>query len=360
MIYDDANRLSGVTGAGLSASYGYNGLGDRLRQVINGQTTDFSMDLNRGLTQVLSDGTNTYLYGNARLGQESVSGMAYYLADTLGSVRQLVDGSGVSLSRAYEPYGEELSSSGSGTTSYGFTGEYYDTETKLIHLRARYYSPATGRFISQDAWDGNTKQPMSYIAWLYAYANPVNWTDPTGAKPIPDDEYGWSHSCNPLVGNDRWACEKIIRGISPYASLPNGLESIIYYVRDECTLQDLVGPFAKAVKPYQGTPTAYGYWYHWLLEFVPGWWNSQGKHHVSALKVATLSFSEETGTGTPQFEYAAAEAFGRKIWDPSHGFYNAIGGRSSVWGEWMQVSTPTVSRLKVGWIATTHSMGLGL
>jgi len=39
------------------------------------------MDLNRGLHQVLSDGSYTYLYAHARLGQESAAGMEYYLSD---------------------------------------------------------------------------------------------------------------------------------------------------------------------------------------------------------------------------------------------------------------------------------------
>ena len=35
----------------------YNGLGDRLRQTVNGAPIDYSLDLAAGLTQVLSDGT---------------------------------------------------------------------------------------------------------------------------------------------------------------------------------------------------------------------------------------------------------------------------------------------------------------
>lgn len=49
------------------ASYVYNGLNDRLQETVNGSTTTFSMDLNAGLTQALSDGTNTYIYGVDRI-----------------------------------------------------------------------------------------------------------------------------------------------------------------------------------------------------------------------------------------------------------------------------------------------------
>jgi hypothetical protein len=36
---------------------------------VNGNPTTFTMDLNTGLTQALSDGTNTYIYGNGRIAQ---------------------------------------------------------------------------------------------------------------------------------------------------------------------------------------------------------------------------------------------------------------------------------------------------
>jgi len=43
----------------------------------------------------------------------------------LGSVRQLADADGqVNLAQSYRPFGEALSSSGEGATSYGFAGEY--------------------------------------------------------------------------------------------------------------------------------------------------------------------------------------------------------------------------------------------
>ena len=49
---------------------------------------------------------------------------AYHNHDALGSLRQLTDSDGtVTLTKSYLPYGDELSSSGMGTSSYGFTGE---------------------------------------------------------------------------------------------------------------------------------------------------------------------------------------------------------------------------------------------
>jgi RHS repeat-associated protein len=101
------------------------------------------------------------------------------MGDALGSVRQLVDGSGnVVLAKDYEPYGEVMNSAGTASTPYGFTNEY--TSQGLIYLRARYYNPSIARFMTKASWGGNISQPLSYNAWLYVNSNPINYTDPSG------------------------------------------------------------------------------------------------------------------------------------------------------------------------------------
>ena len=77
-----------------------------MQQTLNGNTTTYVLDLNAGLTQVLSDGSNTYLYGLNRIGEQQPGGFVYHLPDALGSVRQLTNASrAVTLARSYEPYG---------------------------------------------------------------------------------------------------------------------------------------------------------------------------------------------------------------------------------------------------------------
>lgn len=125
--YDTANRLISVLGPSSSVTYAYNGLGDRLQETVNGVTTTFTMDLNTGLTQALSDGTHEYLYGAGRIAQLDTGTLdtEYYLTDALGSVRQLTDSTGaVTLARTYDPYGKVKTTSGSSSSSYGFTAEY--------------------------------------------------------------------------------------------------------------------------------------------------------------------------------------------------------------------------------------------
>ncbi len=191
--YDSANRLSAVEKGAYNASYAYNGLGDRVRQTANGVTTQYTLDLNSGLTQVLTENTpggygdETYLYGLARLAQVSAESTEYFAADALGSVRQLTDANAdVTLQRSYTPYGEILRASGTGKTNYGFTGESFDPQTGLAYLRARYYSAGQGRFISKDTWAGDANLPLSYNRWAYGYDNPVRFVDPSGYKAKED------------------------------------------------------------------------------------------------------------------------------------------------------------------------------
>jgi hypothetical protein len=94
--YDQANRLKAVSGQPSAVSFSYNGLGDRLSQTVGGTQTRYALDpstslragLNAGLTQVLSDGSSAYLYGNGRIAQYQTAMHAFssFGADALGSV----------------------------------------------------------------------------------------------------------------------------------------------------------------------------------------------------------------------------------------------------------------------------------
>jgi hypothetical protein len=49
-----------------------------------------------------------------------------------------------------------------------------------VYLRARYYSPATGRFITKDSWQGDYYRPLSLNRWMYVEGNPIKFTDASG------------------------------------------------------------------------------------------------------------------------------------------------------------------------------------
>jgi RHS repeat-associated protein len=60
------------------------------------------------------------------------------------------------------------------------SGEQYDPDLGLYYLRARYYNPNTGRFLSRDPEDGDPFDPKTLHKYLYAGGDPVNAIDPTG------------------------------------------------------------------------------------------------------------------------------------------------------------------------------------
>jgi len=60
------------------------------------------------------------------------------------------------------------------------SGEQYDSDLSLYYLRARYYNPATGRFLSRDPENGNTIDPSSLHKYLYGGGDPINRIDPSG------------------------------------------------------------------------------------------------------------------------------------------------------------------------------------
>jgi RHS repeat-associated protein len=140
------------------------------------------MDFNTGLTQVLTDGTNTYTYGLGRLSQQSGSTAEYFLGDALGSVRQLTDQYGeLAYAQSYDPYGAVRDTTQlipDTSSAYGYTGEQQSGD--MVYLRARYYNPADGRFMSRDTWGGDANRPMSMNRWMYVEGNPINRTDPSG------------------------------------------------------------------------------------------------------------------------------------------------------------------------------------
>jgi RHS repeat-associated protein len=61
-----------------------------------------------------------------------------------------------------------------------YRGEQFDSDLNLYYLRARYYNPQTGRFLSRDPEDGKSTDPKTLHKYLYAGGDPVNSVDPSG------------------------------------------------------------------------------------------------------------------------------------------------------------------------------------
>lgn len=91
-----------------------------------------------------------------------------------GSTTALTDGSGNSVaSYGYDVFGALRSQSGSSDNFWLFTGEQHDADSGMYYLRARYYDPAIGRFLSQDPLGAGHP-------YVYGSNNPVRYVDPLG------------------------------------------------------------------------------------------------------------------------------------------------------------------------------------
>ncbi|MCR4407858.1 MAG: RHS repeat-associated core domain-containing protein [Anaerolineae bacterium] len=101
--------------------------------------------------------------------------------DGLGSVRLVVDGDTRQIvdTYRYAPFGSLLAG-GTSDNSFKFTGQQQDASTGLYYLRARWYDPATGRFLTRDPVPGLAALPQTQHPYVYVGKNPVNLIDPAG------------------------------------------------------------------------------------------------------------------------------------------------------------------------------------
>jgi RHS repeat-associated protein len=184
--WNKENRLVGVTGSNLSVSYAYDADGVRVSKTVNGVTTEYLVDKNRDYAQVLEERVNdaltaSYVYGLDLISQERGNADSFYLVDGLGSTRGLTNASGVVTDTyAYDAFGNSIASAGGTANNYLFAGEQFDPNLGDYYLRQRYYNSGVGRFTRRDAYEGSLEDPMSLHKYLYAHANPVTYTDPSG------------------------------------------------------------------------------------------------------------------------------------------------------------------------------------
>ena len=69
------------------------------------------------------------------------------------------------------------------TNPFRYRGYYYDNETGLYYLNARYYDPSIGRFISLDVLsilDETKSQINGLNLYMYCNNNPIMYVDPSG------------------------------------------------------------------------------------------------------------------------------------------------------------------------------------
>mgnify|MGYP000924390666 CR=1 FL=1 len=86
----------------------------------------------------------------------------------------------VTKSYDYDAYGNEKNPDAADANPFRYCGEYFDKETGTYYLRARYYAPGIGRFISEDSYWGKDNDPLSLNLYTYCENEPINRIDPSG------------------------------------------------------------------------------------------------------------------------------------------------------------------------------------
>jgi len=107
--------------------------------------------------------------------------LTYYGYDGGGSVRQLFNPAGaVTDTYAYDTFGNTVARTGSTLNEFQYRGEQFDSTLGMYNLRARYYVPRTGRFLTQDTDTGVLGRPVTQHKYIYAYNDAVGFSDPSG------------------------------------------------------------------------------------------------------------------------------------------------------------------------------------
>ncbi len=205
--YDHRNRMTQIVeedSGGVQVAlteYAYDALNRRVRKVVNGVATQYVY--NRGaiwadldeagsvLARYLSGDLVDQRFGRIRTGEAP----EWYLTDALGTVHDVQGSDGTVLSHTtYSAFGEIIGQTGPmHADRFGFTGREHDTESGLLFLRARYYSPRLGRFMSEDplgigSGDANLSR--------YAFNSPQDLSDPLGLSAL----IGYAARVGRLIG----------------------------------------------------------------------------------------------------------------------------------------------------------------
>ena len=181
--FDAAHRLVGSTGS-VPCQYFYDGSNNRLKAIRNGVTTKYIHDASGNLLAE-ADENNTilryYIYGKGLMATVTASGDFYcYHFDANANTIAMTDmGQNIVNAYAYTPFGLIANELETIDQPFKFVGQFgVMTEPNgLYYMRARYYDPQVGRFISEDPIGFEGGDVNLYV---YASNNPILFIDPWG------------------------------------------------------------------------------------------------------------------------------------------------------------------------------------
>ncbi|MBW7477851.1 hypothetical protein K0T92_24380, partial [Paenibacillus oenotherae] len=105
----------------------------------------------------------------------------------------------------YDLWGNPLTTTEGVENPFRYSGEMWDQSAGLQYLRARWYDPSMGQFISKDTYEGQIDNPLTMNLYTYVHNNPSKFIDPSGhvVETIVDiASIGWS--AYELYENPSW------------------------------------------------------------------------------------------------------------------------------------------------------------
>ncbi|GAA3044286.1 RHS repeat-associated core domain-containing protein [Actinokineospora globicatena] len=199
LTWDAEGSLASDTAGGQTTTFLYTAEGERLLRRDPTHTTlylgDTELRCNRAAGTVT--GTRYYTFADRVIGARTAAGVTWFSADHHGTSHFAVDAVTLDVQRKrYLPFG---GSRGTAPTAWpgerSFVNGTTDASTGLVHLGAREYDAATGRFISVDPVLDVT-DPQQMNGYAYANGNPVTLSDPGGEFSdcgCASDRYGYDN-----------------------------------------------------------------------------------------------------------------------------------------------------------------------
>ena len=183
--YNARNELVSSFAGKNKMTYEYDADGLRTVKKNKKEATYFIWDGDQIVMELDKDGKvqkryirgNNLIYSDTGKGTEPVT-FAY---NPHGDVVQLLNEKGtVTKLYTYDAFGSEVKPQKKDDNPYRYSGEYYDKETDMLYLRARYYDAGVGRFLTADSYTGEEDDPLSLNLYTYCNNDSVNMTDPSG------------------------------------------------------------------------------------------------------------------------------------------------------------------------------------
>jgi RHS repeat-associated protein len=199
--YDGFNRLKKTetvkAGIRTTVDFTYNGDDLRVSKTVKksdkryqAEVTNYLYDRQNVILE--TDASNNvkarYVKGINYISKADAAGKeSYFLFNGHGDVVQTVDAAGtVQNQYDYDIWGNQTLTVETTSNAIRYTGEFYDEETGLYYLRARYYDPNLGRFTIEDSYWGEDNNPLSLNLYTYCENDPIQFTDPTGHSILGD------------------------------------------------------------------------------------------------------------------------------------------------------------------------------